>query len=277
MKYLIPLPSIMFLFACNSGSNTVEPNSNGQDTTLVQADTIAVTQQEYIFYLPGCPEEASCTYMSVIKVELDGAATDELKASVSRYMDTWLFSGANTTNSLQAMADSFFADYLEITEEFAREEYALPWAYEVVFEKATETDSTISFSDSYYSFTGGAHGIYGTGYINFIKKTGRQIKFADLFQMDKLAGLTATAEDHFRKMSNLTADQTFDEAGFFIEDDSFYLSQNFLLKQDSITFVYSIYEIAPYAAGEIALTIPTKKLKPYLRPSFAYLVDEVEL
>ena len=36
-----------------------------------------------------------------------------------------------------------------------------------------------------------------------------------------------------------------------------YLTNNFLLKNDSIEFLFNQYEIAPYAAGLISVTIPS--------------------
>ena len=35
-----------------------------------------------------------------------------------------------------------------------------------------------------------------------------------------------------------------------------YLTNNFLLKGDSILFLFNQYEIAPYAAGLISVTLP---------------------
>lgn len=276
MKYFLFLLIPIVLYSCDNNSNGTD---TGQQPTTANdtpepADTISIKQTEHIFYLPGCPEDSMCTYLSVIKIELGGTATPQLKASVDRYMETSLFSEANTTKSLQAMADSFFADYNSVMGEF---DGTLPWAYEVTFDRAAETDSTISFSDSYYSYSGGALGIYGTGYINFKKESGRKINFTDLFDADQITGLTATVEQHFRELHNIAEGQGYDQAGFFIEDDSFYVSKNFLLDSDNISFVYQVYEIAPYVAGEITVTVPIKKLKAYLKPEYAYLVDEVEL
>jgi len=41
-----------------------------------------------------------------------------------------------------------------------------------------------------------------------------------------------------------------------------FATENFILGSDGVTFIYNPYEIAPYAAGVIELTISNDDLKP---------------
>ena len=47
-------------------------------------------------------------------------------------------------------------------------------------------------------------------------------------------------------------------------------SENFILGNETITFVYNPYEIAPYAVGSTELIIPFGDIKDLLKNSFEY-------
>ena len=47
-------------------------------------------------------------------------------------------------------------------------------------------------------------------------------------------------------------------------------SENFILSEETITFVYNPYEIAPYNVGSTELIIPFSDIKELLKNSFTY-------
>ena len=47
-------------------------------------------------------------------------------------------------------------------------------------------------------------------------------------------------------------------------------AENFILGDETITFVYNPYEIAPYALGSTELTLPYSQLSKILNYSFEY-------
>ncbi len=47
-------------------------------------------------------------------------------------------------------------------------------------------------------------------------------------------------------------------------------SENFILGDETITFVYNPYEIAPYAMGSTELIIPFSDIEKLLKNSFNY-------
>ena len=51
--------------------------------------------------------------------------------------------------------------------------------------------------------------------------------------------------------------------GFLIND--LYVSNNFILGKESITFIYNRYDIAPYSTGEILLDIDYNRIKDILK------------
>ena len=59
------------------------------------------------------------------------------------------------------------------------------------------------------------------------------------------------------------------EAGYLYSMEMF-ASENFILNDETITFVYNPYEIAPYAVGSIELVITYSEVSQILNPSFKH-------
>ena len=60
-----------------------------------------------------------------------------------------------------------------------------------------------------------------------------------------------------------TVDELYD-AGYYMDTDM-YISQNFILGHEGVTFLYNRYEIAPYALGDILITLDYKTLKDIMK------------
>ena len=81
--------------------------------------------------------------------------------------------------------------------------------------------------------------------------------------------ITDIAEILFRKASDDMAINELKDAGYLYSMDMF-PSENFILNDETITFVYNPYEIAPYAVGSIELVITYNEVSQILNPSFKH-------
>lgn len=131
----------------------------------------------------------------------------------------------------------------------------------------------ISFSQSSYSYTGGAHGNYGTSYTSFDLVNNKELYITDvLTDTSALKETFATIfEKKFRATytSMISSEEKLSEVLF---EDKIPINDNFLLTGKGITFHYVPYEIAAYAFGEISLYIPYKEILPHLKPEFKKLM-----
>lgn len=59
------------------------------------------------------------------------------------------------------------------------------------------------------------------------------------------------------------------DKGYLYSMDMF-PSENFILGEETITFIYNPYEIAPYNVGSTELIIPFSDIKDLLKNSFTY-------
>ncbi len=135
----------------------------------------------------------------------------------------------------------------------------------------TETSISISESKldyvevslSNWNYEGGAHGSAWSEQRLIDRETGQELKLADF--ITDYSELTSIAEVIFRADQGMDADQSLQAADFWFEDDKFLLNENFVFNENSLDFFYNQYEIAPYAAGMISLSIPMEKIQHLLK------------
>ena len=130
-----------------------------------------------------------------------------------------------------------------------------------------QSNKILSLYNFVYSYTGGAHGNYGTSYTSINLANGKKIKLEDALLPGQKAKLNALLEKHFRKSRNVKPGESLSEVGGLFEN-KIEANNNFYLTGKGIVFSYTPYEIAPYAAGEIQVFIPFSDMKGILQPGF---------
>lgn len=117
------------------------------------------------------------------------------------------------------------------------------------------------------SYDGGAHGMYGTGYFQFDKRTGKELTLKDF--VSDMKEFNRIAEKYFKKSQGIptnvsvgSKDYSFD---FWFENDQFACNDNFCFDGKSMHFMYMPYEITNYAEGTIEFSIPMNKIVHLLK------------
>lgn len=103
-------------------------------------------------------------------------------------------------------------------------------------------------------YEGGAHGISQHLTLNFDRSTGRQLMLSDVFVPGYERQLNTVLQKALREYVGVRNDKELKDQGYLYCMDMF-PSENFILGEDAITFVYNPYEIAPYEKGSIELKI----------------------
>lgn len=115
--------------------------------------------------------------------------------------------------------------------------------------------SVLSYQVTTDCYLGGAHGSYVVQYFNFDKTSGKLISIGDIVPAEKEKAVLMAMQDKLcedwsaRDLADLQ-----EKTGITMLGD-LYLTSNFLIEGDSITFLFNQYEIAPYAAGLISVTV----------------------
>jgi len=115
-----------------------------------------------------------------------------------------------------------------------------------------------------YSYAGGAHGISMTIAKNIQKETGKILKLSDVFVPGYEQTLNDLIVEKFLKKFDVKNLKELQEKGVFVDMEP-YVSENFIIKDDEISFIYCDTEIAPHAMGEITVEIDDKDLKQILK------------
>lgn len=110
-----------------------------------------------------------------------------------------------------------------------------------------------TFSQAFYSYSGGAHGMYYTKYlvIDTHKKT--LLTLDTLMAKDNQAKAKALLWDEYVRSSPVNEEGKNET---FTDKADFYLADNFYFTEYGITFVYPPYALGAFAEGEKELTLP---------------------
>ena len=124
----------------------------------------------------------------------------------------------------------------------------------------------LTFRMHYEEYTGGAHGIYATTFLNINLANLSPIHLNNLFKADCANELTELLWKQLALDNNVPGRKELEEIGFGSVGD-LVPTDNFCIGQDGITFYYNVYEIAPYVMGPSAITLPYESISHLLKES----------
>ncbi|HSW55805.1 MAG TPA: DUF3298 and DUF4163 domain-containing protein [Ignavibacteriaceae bacterium] len=170
--------------------------------------------------------------------------------------------GGTKSDDFETVMNAFIEEYNSIITEFPDSYQS--WFIERTGEVKLNKGNIFSIDYMEYSYTGGAHPNTFVTFKNFSLSNGEEIKLNEIIPADKQNELTEIAEAEFRKLKELTSEADLGQAGFWFENNKFYLNDNFLITDSSLVFYYNNYEITAYAFGPTELTIPFSRIKPLI-------------
>jgi hypothetical protein len=104
-------------------------------------------------------------------------------------------------------------------------------------------------------YTGGAHGMYTSTFLNFDLKHIRQLILNDIFIDGYQDALTDLLWDQLMADQNVQARTELENMGYGSTGDLI-PTENFYLSKEGITFYYNVYEFTPYVMGAVEITLP---------------------
>ena len=123
-----------------------------------------------------------------------------------------------------------------------------------------QKEKLATFAISFYDYEGGAHGIEGNRYFTINLTTRHILTLNDLFNEKDLPKVKKLLWEQYNNSNK--------EYEPLIGVDSFNLSNNIYLDSRGVHFIYDVYEIAPYAAGEQDLLLYFGQLEELFKPEF---------
>jgi len=254
---LITLSCLCITIACKKEARVEEPL-----LMEIAVDTLAYEMNRIFRTEANCLEsdDKDCAKITINYITFLEAPSDSVLEKLNMNLLDEL-RGEGYTNVI-AYANGFIRDFVKDKAEIPN---MATWNAEIDQKVLFNSPDFICIETNQFTYTGGAHGIYGTSYENYDRNTGDLIQLADLFVPNFEKRLAVIGERYFRQSMAISTAESFDQTGYTFPNDEFYLPQNFGLTKEGITFLYSIYEIAPYAQGEQEFTIPYGELRDLLK------------
>lgn len=266
---LIILLISAFLFSCG------QKQSSTSDSKQVMSDTKSITTSDGPVKFAGkkffkgynnCSPSDTCTYFEVDYIEaVEGRLKDKLNTFLMKQILSGISFGDTTYSSIQAAADSFIVSYSD----FRKQEpgYNQYWYFEYFIKAANETPSLICIEASNNSYMGGAHPNSYAEFFNISKETGDTVSLKDVFVKGFEAPLNKMIDAKYRELRGLKPGDNLQEKGDLFEN-KIEFNYNFTVEKDGgVTFFYNTYEIAPYVAGPIDITLTKQELAPIIDPN----------
>lgn len=116
-------------------------------------------------------------------------------------------------------------------------------------------------------YEGGAHGVNQRMTMNFENKTGRLLELEDIFVPGFESQLNPILQKALLEKVGVRNLRELKDKGYLFSMKMF-PSKNFLLSDETISFIYNPYEIATYDKGETEINIALGALKNILKPEY---------
>ncbi len=162
---------------------------------------------------------------------------------------------------MAALRNVGMLDSLADPEAFLSANYNYNSSVQVYFNSPTLL--TLGYTD--YVYTGGAHGMFGTRVESYDLENRRTLKLEDILLPGYETQIAKALERAVRLKYNLKPKQSLDAILFEKEIQP---NENFGVTDKGIFFVYSPYDIAPYAAGEIELYVSFEQITDFVQAAW---------
>ncbi|MCF8243341.1 MAG: DUF3298 and DUF4163 domain-containing protein [Melioribacteraceae bacterium] len=208
-----------------------------------------------------------------VKIIIDFPVIEEIdRIDVSRINDTineFVLSAIfedEQFDSVFTLYNYFKKNYDSVREEFP--DYNHQWFVHRNVEVNFNQNSFLSIGMEESMFTGGAHPVSFIYYVNYSTDTLKCLSIHDIVDSKYMDELNILGEKQLRSLYNIKENEPLDSAGFWFPDNEFTLNDNFTIKQNGINFYFNSYEIAPYAFGSTAITLPYSEIEHMLNDEF---------
>lgn len=113
----------------------------------------------------------------------------------------------------------------------------------------------LTYRIDYNEYTGGAHGIYMTTYLNIDLIHLRPLRLDDIFVSGSKEALADLIRNQLMVDNKVTTPDELEDLGYGSTGE-IAPTENFYLDKEGITFYYNVYDITPYAMGPVKVKLP---------------------
>lgn len=257
-----------FLFSCHDKS---------KDTGKLEFDSIQVNQTAHLF---GDTAKPGCNIL--INFAYPVKSTDDmLKDSLNSYFLSACFGdkyiGEKPKDVVKEYTEQYITDYRRDLEPMYAEDeknkqdepsIGAWYSYYKSIEGRVQfyQKDLLVYRINYNEYTGGAHGIYMTTYLNMDLTLMRPLRLDDIFVGEYTEPLADLIWNQLMTENKVTTREALEDLGYGSTGD-ITPTENFFLSEEGITFHYNVYDITPYAMGPVIVKIPFSMMEHLLGSS----------
>ena len=247
-----------FLFSCHDKMN--------KNTGELVFDSIQVNETAHLFNDTAKP---ACNI--VINFAYPVKSSDNaLKDSLNAYFISTFFGdkyiGENPTEVVKQYTKDYIDEYRHDIEPMYKEEEKNSedgkatgewYSYYKGIESHVQfyEKDLLVYRIDYNEYTGGAHGMYTTTYLNMDLALMRPLRLDDIFVGNYKDAVTDLIWNQLMADNKVTTHEALEDLGYG-STGNIAPTENFYLSKEGITFYYNVYDITPYAMGPVKVTIP---------------------
>lgn len=185
--------------------------------------------------------------MPVVSIEGAEDIAEKINADIAAYYETF-----SIDEEVSIAKENYAASLVEDGWTF------LGYATDISAKVTRMDDAVVSFEVTSYSYTGGAHGNYGSIGKNYDVKTGELLSFDEI--SEDYEAFHATVLDY---MVNLAESPSYQDRLFGPSkadlDSALFRPESWIFTLSGISFMIDPYILGPYASGEIYFMLPYEK------------------
>lgn len=264
MKYIILVLFVaVFITSCSKKDDTKTTDVKKTEDFKPTDEDLKFSDKSLLKSYNNCSPNDTCTYFKVDYIEaVSGKNKDKVNKFITGILNRGVTFGDTVLTTVQAAADSFITQYTAFRKENPGS--AQYWYLELNVSANQDHKKLIGLSSGSSSFMGGAHPNSYLQYFNISRETGDTLSLGNIFAAGFEKKLNELIDASFRKANNIQPGENLtDKGGLF--DNKITFNYNWKVNKDgSLTFYYNPYEIAPYAAGPIEVTLTKAEITPLL-------------
>ena len=232
--------------------------------TATADKTVRLTSEEDS---PSCSVHLEVSYAT----EANGHKAEIINTAIEKQLLN--MQDLTMTQAIDSFANMYTANYqnnlLPLYNQNRNDENKLAW-YNYHYIIKTSTEDGYQNAAVYHIYLdyyeGGANSINQHLTMNFENATGRQLALSDIFVPGYEDKLSHILQNALCEYVGVDSRDELKKQGYLYSMEMF-PSENFILGQEAITFIYNPSEIAPYEKGGIELTISYTTLDDIMKKS----------
>ena len=262
--------ALLCLVACNPKEKT-EPLTFSQINKEQKASLVQDAEN------PHCRIKVSYQYINTPK--------DSINESITRQINCRVLGEEYQALAPEVAVDSLMHNYVRNYQKEVKgyydEEIAhgadvkdLPAWFNYSHELNTEVEVVdnryINYRANIFTYQGGAHPNEWEYWMCFNQQSGKHIRIEDIIERKHTEAVKdMVLKELIKHMATIYPKEKITTVDDLIRlqlpnFSDLFLSENFKMDNDSITFLYNKYDIAPYVFGKFIVALPIQELEPYM-------------